>query len=321
MLGGTRRAAVAAALAALAPALGGCPSTPYPEARIALDSAPAPAPAPASASAPSSALAPVPATTTLRFSVAAMLSPQDTFSAYTELVERLGAALHARVELVQRRTYAEVNDLIAAGKVDAAMICTGGYLELQRRQPGAAELLAVPTIRGASTYRSYLIVPAGSRAQGLSDLEGKRFAFTDEISLSGRLWVVDELRRTRRDPAAFFGSVQLTGSHDRSIDAIARGVVDGACVDSVIFDRLVAQRPDLLGAVRIVARSQPFGAPPVVASTRLPPERRAELREALLALARDPAAARALRVAGFEGFVPAPPRLYDSAAAITEPLR
>jgi phosphonate transport system substrate-binding protein len=298
------RKAIAVLTAAFAPALLACPSTPYPEAKVDLASAPA-------AQAP-----PAPAAEVLRFSVAAMLSPQETFSGYSRLLARLGTALGVRVELVQRRTYAEVNDLLAAGKIDAAILCTGGYLELERRSPGATEVLAVPVIDGESTYRSYLVVPAASPARSLEDLAGKRFAYTDDLSLSGHLYAAYLLGRIGRDPRTFFGAVQYTGSHDRSIEAVARGAVDGAAVDSLVLDAIVSSRPAVARAVRVIHRSPPFGAAPVVASTRLPPARREQLRAALLALEEDGEGAAALRVVGFDGFRLPPPALYDDAATV-----
>ena len=70
---GSRR--LRAALAALlVPALGGCPSSPYPEVHVDLSSAPA-----MPASSPSAN------ERALRFSVAAIQSPQGTFSAYSGL--------------------------------------------------------------------------------------------------------------------------------------------------------------------------------------------------------------------------------------------
>lgn len=64
----------------------------------------------------------------VRFSVAAMQSPQDTFAAYSRLLERLEPKLEVDIEFVQRRTYQEVNELLAAGQLDAALVCTGGYV-------------------------------------------------------------------------------------------------------------------------------------------------------------------------------------------------
>lgn len=290
----------------LGPALLACPSTPYPEAKVDLGKQPAPAAEEA------------PAPPRLRFSVAAMLSPQDTFDAYSRLFYLLAAKLGVEIEFVQRRTYREVNDLLATGQLDAAIVCTGGYVEVDRRFPGRVEVLAVPVVDGVSTYRSYLIVPARSTARGLPDLAGKRFAYTDELSLSGRAYAIYRLRQAKRDPLTFFSAVQLTQSHDRSVEAVAGGVVDGAVVDSLVFDGLVASRPALSKAVRVVDASPPFGAHPVVASTLVPAARRAAIREALLSLAADPAAAEALAAVGIERFAAPPPALFDGARRVME---
>jgi phosphonate transport system substrate-binding protein len=284
-------------------ALAGCPSSPYPEGRVG--DLPRAAPKP-----------PAPPGPKLRFSVAAMLSPQDSFAAYSDLFRLMALRLGMDVEFVQRKSYREVNDLLLSGQVDAAIVCTGGYLELEKRGPGRIELVAVPVVGGITTYHSYVIVPAASPARSLAELAGKRFAFTDELSLTGRGYVVERLAARRTTPASFFGSVQLTRSHDRSIEVVAKGLVDGACVDSVVFDAMVAAQPELAGALKVIDRSPPFGSPPVVVATTLPAERRAAIREALFALSRDPEGRRALAASGFEGFSPVTPSHYDGARVV-----
>lgn len=269
----------------------------------------------APASSPESAPLEAPA---LRFAVAAMQSPQETLAGYSRMLDRLAERLGTRIELLQRRTYNEVNEMLASGMLDAAIVCTGGYVDLERRFPGAVEVLAVPVIGGKSTYHSYLIVPAASRDRSLADLRGKRFAHTDELSLSGHGYVVHLLKKAREDPGAFFSTVEYTRSHDRSIEAVARGVVDGAGVDSLVFDQLVAAKPRLSQAVRIIHRSPPFGAAPVVASTRLSKARRGELQSALLGLGHDPAATPALRLLGLDGYARPTPRFFDSARMVLE---
>jgi phosphonate transport system substrate-binding protein len=302
-----RRFALAGLAAAVAPALLGCPSSPYPEQKVdftARERA-------ASAAQPSAA-------PKLRFSVAAMLSPQGSLAAYSSLFELMGKRLGYQVEFVQRKTYREVNDLLLSGQVDAALVCTGGYLELARRAPEKIDLLAVPVVGGSTTYNSYVLVPAASRAKSLADLAGKRFAFTDELSLTGRAFGVFWLKSHKLDPGTFFGSIQFTQSHDRSIEAVAKGLVDGACVDSLIFDEMVKARPELGKAIRIIERSPPFGSPPVVASTSIPPERRAAIREALLGMGRDPDGRRALEAIGFDGFMGITAAHYDGARRVAE---
>lgn len=262
------------------------------------------------------------ATPTKRFrvSVAGMESPSGTWAAYSrvfgEVAHRLGGM---EIEFVQRRTYAEVNELLMKGELDAALLCTGGYLELQRRDPGAVEVIAVPIINDSDAYQSLIIVPTSSQAQSLQQLEGGRFAFTDELSLTGRAWVVHELRKRGRTPADFFGATSFTRSHDRSVSAVARGVVDGASVHSIVFQHLLEKDPALLEKVRIIQRSPEFGMTPVVASQRLSRGTRAGLREVLLGLSEDPEGAELLRPLRINRFAVALPGLFDSAYDVVQP--
>lgn len=257
----------------------------------------------------------------LHVSVAGMESPRSTHAAYASLFAEIGRRLGTKVSFVQRRTYAEVNDLLIAGSVDVALLCTGGYLQLTREKPGAVEVVAVPIVEGAATYRSLVIVPAGSPAKSLRDLGGARFAFTDELSLTGRAWVMRSLLETGRTPETFFGNSLFTGCHDRSIHAVARGVVDGAAVHSIVYQRLVARDPQLAERTRVIETSPPFGAPPVVASTRLPAPLRERLREVMTELANDPEGAAMLRDAQIDRFSALPPGLFESAERLMAGLR
>nr|WP_059435908.1 phosphate/phosphite/phosphonate ABC transporter substrate-binding protein [Anaeromyxobacter sp. PSR-1] len=300
-----RRRSALVAGAILLPLLAGCPSSPYPEVAVDLASS---RPAPTAVQKPRTAV--------LRFSVAAMQSPQDTFASYSRLFERLEPKLEVRIELVQRRTYQEVNELLASGQLDAALVCTGGYVDLERHQPGAVEVIAVPVVHGRTTYQSYVIVPADSTARELSDLAGKRFAFTDDLSLSGFAYPSHLVRELHGEAATFFGSVTFTHSHDRSIEAVAKGVVDGAAVDSLVYDELARTSPHVRTMTRVIHRSPPYGVAPVVVSTRLRPEQRAALRDALLHLHDDPEARVALALVGFDRFVPPEADLYAAASAL-----
>lgn len=295
------------ALLVLAAALlASCQATPYREVEVDLE---------AGAGHPGGADGPR-AGPTLRFAVAAMESPRDTYAGYSKLLARLGHELETHVDLVQRRTYQEVNDLLTSGGLDAALVCTGGYLDLRRRAPGSFEVLAVPVIDGKTTYQSLVIVPAASPASRLEDLEGKRFAFTDELSFSGRAYIVSRLRGMGRAPDEYFASTLYTHSHDRSIKAVADELVDGAVVHSVIYNHRLALEPSLGDKTRIVGRSAPFGMMPIVVSTRVPEAERARIRRALLDLGHDPAAAEAMRSLRIDKFEVPSPGLYDSAAAV-----
>lgn len=245
----------------------------------------------------------------LRIAVAAMISPEETLGAYQALMDYIAAKLHRPVEIKQRRTYQEVNDMLGAGKLDAAILCSGPYVHA-RRQYGV-ELIAVPVINRSPTYHSYIIVPAGSPSATLGDLAGKRFAYTDPLSTSGRLYPVYALLKGGHDPATFFARTFFTYSHDNSIEAVAEGVADGAAVDSLIYDYLKRTNPGLVSRTRVIQQSPPLGAQPVSAPRRGDPALRRALQAAFLGLDGDPTARPILQKLGVDRFIAGDDRLYD----------
>lgn len=245
----------------------------------------------------------------LRIAVAAMISPEETLGAYQALMDYLATKLQRPVEIKQRRTYQEVNDMLGAGKLDAAILCSGPYVHA-RRQYGV-QLLAVPVINGSPTYRSYVIVPTKSSAVALADLNGKRFAYTDPLSTSGRLYPVYALLGAGHDPATFFSKTFFTYSHDNSIEAVAEGVADGAAVDSLIYNYLKRTNPSLVARTRVIQQSPPFGAQPVTVPRRGDPALKRALQAAFLGLEGDPAAHPILQKLGVERFIAGDDRMYD----------
>ncbi len=218
----------------------------------------------------------------LRVAVASMVSPKETFKSYQEMLQYLGARLDRPIELVQRKTYAEVNELIRAGGIDLAFICSQSYV--QGQQQFGMELLAAPEVRGEALYRAYIIVPAESSVARFDELHGRVFAFTDPDSNTGRLVPTFLLWQKGERPEDFFRETVYTYSHDNSMRAVADRLVDGASVDSLAYDYTLTQNPELAARTRIIYQSEPFGSPPVVVPPRLSEELKQQLRETLLGM-------------------------------------
>ena len=245
----------------------------------------------------------------LRVAVAAVISPEGTVQSYSPLLNYLEDKLNRPIELVQRRTYLEVNDLIEHGEVDVAFVCTSAYVE--GHDTFGLELLVVPQVDGKTTYNSVLIVPSSSKAQSMSDLRDKVFAFTDPISLSGRVYptyMVDQLGFT---PEAYFARTFFTYSHDEAIRAVANGLADGAAVDSLVFEFALVRDPTLAEKVRLIHRSPDFGIPPVVFSPFTRPQVKADLQSLFLEMSNDPNAQEALTSIGVQRFVVIEDSAYD----------
>ena len=237
---------------------------------------------------------------TLRVAVSAMVSPKETFSNYRALLDYIGKKLNCNIQLIQRKTYTEINDLFLKGKVDLAFICSGPYATGKEKY--GFEALATPIIRGEPFYHSYLIVNKNSSIQTLEDLKGRVFAFTDPESNTGALIPTYWVAQKGETPESFFKSINYTYSHDNSILAVAKSLVDGAAVDGIIWEYYNSRNPENTSQTRVIKKSIPFGSPPFVASKYLPSDVKENARNVLLKLHQDPAGRRILKELLIERF-------------------
>lgn len=255
---------------------------------------------------------------TLKVAVGAMISPRDTEIYYQQLLRCLGEAIGANVELVQRKTYAEVNDLLISGVIDLAFICSGPYAIGTEQH--ALYLLSTPEVQGRHTYQSYLIVHKDSPIERLEDLRGKTFAFTDPDSNTGSLVPRYWLQQKGYTPELFFKETIFTYSHDNSIFAVAKGLVEGAAVDSLIWNFYQHNNSELTAKTRIIHKSEAYGIPPVVASPTMPKERRSAIQHALLTMHETPYGKSILQKLLIDRFVLPQDQWYGSIRTMQQAL-
>ncbi len=246
----------------------------------------------------------------IRIAIGAMISPKETFSSYQDLMNYLGVKLDKQFEIVQRKTYDEINEMLGRGEVDLAFICSGPYVI--GKETHNLQLVVAPEVNGSHFYNSYLIVNTGSQSISLDDLRGKTFAFTDPDSNSGKLAPTAMLAKMGESPETFFSSTTYTYSHDNSIMAVSKGMVDGASVDGLIWDYFNRTNPEITSSTKIIGKSENYGIPPVVAGKSLPHETRNEIKEALLRMNSDPKGREILKRLMIDRFVEAQDSWYDS---------
>lgn len=245
----------------------------------------------------------------IRFAVAAVLSPRQTLDSYEAFRLYLEKHLGKRVEFIQNRTYAETNALVRSGDVTLALVCSGAYVA-GRREFGM-EALAVPVVNGERTYRSLLIVPAGSTAQTWEDLRHKTFAYTDPLSNTGRLVPAYVISQKGEAAESYFKDFIFTYAHDRSIRAVADGLVDGAAVDSLVYEWMARDSPFLTAKTRVIWESSPFGINPFVVNPNIDPAVRRELLSLLLGMNNDEEGRSVLAQLGIDGFSLPDPGAYE----------
>jgi phosphonate transport system substrate-binding protein len=176
-------------------------------------------------------------------------------------------------------------------------------------------LLSVAVNNDKPTYRSYLIVPTrDTQTRSVLDLKGRVFAYADPYSNTGYLVPRFEIKSSGADPATFFKRTFFTWSHRKVIDAVAAGLVQGASVDSYVWDSLSQVRPDITAKTRIAWKSEEYGFPPMVAHRNVPEADFKRMQDILLGMADEPQGRAMLERLNLNGFITGSPKLYDRVA-------
>jgi phosphonate transport system substrate-binding protein len=247
---------------------------------------------------------------TLRVAIGGMITPKEGFAYYKKFLDYLGEHLQSPLQLVDRENYAEINQMIKYGDVDLAFVCGGPYVA--GHDEFGMELLVAPRTQGGTVYYSYIIVPASSPITSFEDLRGKKFAFTDPMSNSGKLVPTYMLARMNETPDTFFSRYDYAWSHDKAIQAVAYSMVDGAAVDSLIWEYLNETNPGLTSLTKVIEKSPPYGIPPVVVRHGLPLALKNRLKQIFLEAHTDEQGKAILEKMMIEKFVPIDDSAYDS---------
>lgn len=237
----------------------------------------------------------------LNVAVSAIISPRETFVYYEELLNYISEKLNYKIEFKQRKTYKEVNQLLAQNEVDLAFICSGAYV-LDKNSCNL-ELLVVPLCYGKPLYQSYIIVHKLSPIKNFNELKGKTFAFTDPLSNSGKLYAEKRVKELGFKNANFFTSTVYSSAHDISMQLISKRVIDGACVDGLIYEYMAKHYPESISQIKIIEKSEYFGIPPVVVPANLNKKMKEKIKYILLTLHADPKGKKILEKLEIDKFI------------------
>ncbi len=248
------------------------------------------------------------------FAISPMASPASTLANYSEFIEYLSQKTDTKIILKQRKKYAEINSLLKTGEAQFALTCTGAYLS--GRDEFGLEILTVPVIDGKTTYNSYIIVKKESSIEDFDQLKGKVFAFTDPLSLSGRLYPVYLLNTMKAKQEEFFKKTFYTSSHEKSVESVAYGFADGASVDSLIFEDMKNSGHSAIEKVKIIKVSPSYGIPPIVISPLTPKMTKQIMLKALIKMAEDREGTEILRKLQIDKFILPNPAIYHNAVLL-----
>ena len=242
------------------------------------------------------------AASSIRVAFASVVSPEETRYKYDLLLKYIENKLEQPITIIQKQTYDEVNQLLKEGKVDLAFICSLSYVI--GTNEGYMEDIATTKIDGKDLYRAYVITHKNSEFYTLDDLKGKRFAFVDPYSYTGKLALLDMLDQRGYTADRFFEDTFFTYSHDYSVSAVARGVVDAATVDGITFDMLLQIENEDALQIKIIEKGPWAGAPPIVVSHKIDPKLKEDIKDIILSLNDDPTGQLILNELMIEEYVP-----------------
>ncbi|GBD87265.1 phosphate-import protein PhnD precursor [bacterium BMS3Abin03] len=247
---------------------------------------------------------------TVYVAISTMISPKETFSLYENLLKYIEKKLGIPIKLKQRKTYQEVNNLLKDGDLDFAYICSGAFVVARKEFP--LKILAAPEIRGKPYYQAYIIVNKNSNISSFDELKGKTFAFTDPLSNTGYKFAIKLLNQIHSKPDQYFSKTIFTYAHDYSIQAVERGLVDGAAIDGLVYEYLKVNHPQRITNIKIIKKSEWFGIPPFVYTRNSNQEIIKKIQNILLNMHLDNKGKSILKDLQIDKFVLVDPSIYKS---------
>lgn len=246
----------------------------------------------------------------LKIGVASMITPVDAVKYYQEIIDYIGEQIKQPVQMIHRRTYDEMDTMLERGEVKVAFICSAPYVK--NREKFGVELLVAPSVNGKATYHSYIIVHKDSSIQSFSELKGRFFAFTDPKSNTGKLYPTYLLKTMGTTPERFFKKIMYSYSHNKSVELVAKKIVDGAAVESIVYEYMLKKNSPYAKQTKVIKRSLPYGIPPVVVTNDIDTDLKKEIKEVFLNMHKTEKGRTILKAMMIDGFVEIQDSAYDS---------
>jgi len=230
--------------------------------------------------------------------------------AFQSLADYIAEQTGIPVNLEIKKSYKEIIDGLSNGDIDLAN--TGPLVYIKAHDKSGAYALVKPMPQSSSTpfYKSYIIVRKDSGIKKISQLKGKKFAFTDRESTSGYLLPVLMLADAGVKDLKFFSEVRFTGNHDSAFLAVYNGYVDGAGISNYAFTKATDKR---LGDVIVIKESDSIPTAPITVRANMPSEQVKKIKEAFLKIsaADKPETKNVLDIFKIKGYIDASDKDYE----------
>lgn len=256
----------------------------------------------------------------LRIAVASVMSSNMTITSYRDVAQYISEKMGRQVVLIQRKTYDEVNLLMSSGEADIAFMSTGGYASY--RGINKVEVLVTQEFEGVDTYYVYIVTNCNDdiKRHSLLDLKGEKFAYSDPLSYSGHIAIAMRIREYGYTSDTFFSHYAYTHSHDKSLWAVKDRAVDGACVDSLVYDYAKRHNPELVKELCIIDSIGPIPSGPVVVQKNMPKETKDALQQIFLSMHENTAVLKSMKRLLVDRFILPRTELFDGVRQVYDEI-
>ena len=248
-------------------------------------------------------------------------APEVLEEVHRPLMQYLARVLAVETVFHVATDYEELGRRLEVGTVDVGLFSPNAYVQAKSRLPGLQYLASIQKLnvfgQVQDHYQGFIVVKADSPYQGLQDLQGTRFGFTDPQSVSGYLYPKLLFRERGIHLETFFSRTFMLRKHDKVLRSILEGAIDaGACYDDAYYD-LDRQRP---GTLRVLARTPPIPFDAYAAGGHVSQGMVQALRQALVGYL-DAPERRPEMLGSPHSFVVRDDTFYDSVRAIVHELQ
>lgn len=225
------------------------------------------------------------------------LKKMEPFCLYLEQeLAKQGMPIKVKMRIYPK--YEQATEAVENGETDFARLGPVSYVLTKKQNPNI-QLLAMESNHGEKAIKGVIMVATDSPIRNMSDLKGKRFAFGEENSTTGRYLAQEALMQAGimgRDLAKY----EYVGRHDKVAFAVAAGDFDAGAVNETVLEKYAQAK----GLHKLIAYSSPSHA--WVARAGLDARVVEQLQKALFGMKGD-----ILKYIGRDGFLPTKDSDFD----------
>lgn len=212
---------------------------------------------------------------------------------------------------IQPLKFKEVPVFLKAKKVDFFLVNSSMFSDM-KNQFGGEEIASLVNSRRGNALNQFggvLLVKADSSIQSLADVKGKTFMAVKKSSFGGYQMAKRLLLNNGIDPEKDTKLFKEAGTHDKVVEMVAKGVIQVGTVRTDTLERMAAEGKVDMTGLRIlneqkddfpfVRSTQLYPEWPMAAAAGTDPQLVSQVKDALLAVSADSAAAKAAKIVGW----------------------